>query len=39
MQRMGKPIEIAKTIAFLASDEVPFMTGAIVSADGGYNAK
>ena len=39
MQRMGKPIEIAKTIAFLASDEVPFMTGTIISADGGYNAK
>ena len=39
MQRMGKPVEIANTIAFLASDDVPFMTGAIISADGGYNAK
>ena len=39
MKRMGKPIDIANTIAFLASDDVPFMTGAIISADGGYNAK
>jgi len=36
--RAGTPEEIAKAILFLASDEVPFMTGAAMSVDGGYTA-
>jgi len=32
--RIGKPDEIAAIVAFLASDEAPYMTGAIVEATG-----
>ncbi|MES2646536.1 MAG: SDR family oxidoreductase [Bacteroidota bacterium] len=34
--RVGKPEEIAAVVAFLLSDENSFMTGSLVSADGGY---
>jgi NAD(P)-dependent dehydrogenase (short-subunit alcohol dehydrogenase family) len=34
--RLGKPEEIASVVAFLLSDENSFMTGSLVSADGGY---
>jgi 3-oxoacyl-[acyl-carrier protein] reductase len=33
--RFGKPEEVANLIAFLASDESSFITGAIVNIDGG----
>jgi meso-butanediol dehydrogenase / (S,S)-butanediol dehydrogenase / diacetyl reductase len=33
--RMGKPEEMANVIAFLASDDASYMTGSIVTADGG----
>ena len=36
--RSGRPDEIAATIAFLLSDQVGFMTGSIVSVDGGWTA-
>lgn len=36
-QRKGKPEEIAGIVAFLLSDESTFVTGAIWSADGGWN--
>ena len=36
MGRIGKPEEIANTVAFLLSDENSFMTGSLVSVDGGY---
>lgn len=39
LQRAAKPEEIAKAILFLASDEVPFMTGAALSVDGGATAQ
>ena len=39
MKRAAKPEEIAKAILFLASDEVPFMTGAALSVDGGATAQ
>ncbi len=34
--RIGKPAEIAAVVAFLLSNENSFMTGSLVSADGGY---
>ncbi len=39
MKRLGEVEDIAKGIYFLASDENQFMTGTILSIDGGYNAK
>jgi NAD(P)-dependent dehydrogenase (short-subunit alcohol dehydrogenase family) len=39
MNRMGTSEDIANAIVYLASDESPFMTGSILSVDGGYNAR
>lgn len=36
--RYGQPEDIAAVVAFLASPAAGFMTGAFVTADGGYNA-
>ena len=33
--RMGKPVDIAAAVAFLASDEAGYMTGQILSVNGG----
>ena len=38
MKRPGTVEDIANAIYFLASDECPFMTGAILPVDGGYDA-
>ena len=38
MGRLGEPMEIANVIAFLASDEASFVTGAAWTVDGGYTA-
>lgn len=38
MKRMGTVEDIANAITFLASDDCPFMTGEVLSVDGGYNA-
>jgi NAD(P)-dependent dehydrogenase (short-subunit alcohol dehydrogenase family) len=37
--RLGEPEEVARAIAFLASDDASFITGAILSVDGGYTAR
>lgn len=38
MGRLAEPAEIANVIAFLASDEASFVTGAAWTVDGGYTA-
>lgn len=38
IRRDADPMEIANVVAFLASDEASFMTGAAVMVDGGYTA-
>jgi NAD(P)-dependent dehydrogenase (short-subunit alcohol dehydrogenase family) len=38
MQRFGKAEEIASVVAFLASDEASYMTGATLYTDGGWTA-
>ena len=39
MGRLGEPEEVAQAIAFLASDQASFITGAILPVDGGYLAR
>ena len=36
--RYGRPEEVAATVAFLASKNAGFITGASIAVDGGYNA-
>lgn len=37
LKRVGKPEDIAETVAFLASDKASYLTGQIISVDGGMN--
>ena len=38
LKRLPRPEEVAHVIVFVASDEASYMTGAIVSVDGGWTA-
>lgn len=39
MQKLGTPEEVARLVYFLCSDQTPFMTGSLISIDGGYVAQ
>jgi meso-butanediol dehydrogenase/(S,S)-butanediol dehydrogenase/diacetyl reductase len=39
MKRLAEPIEIARVVVFLASEEASYMTGEIVHVDAGYTAR
>lgn len=38
LKRGGAPVEIARTIAFLASDDASYVNGQALAADGGFSA-
>jgi NAD(P)-dependent dehydrogenase (short-subunit alcohol dehydrogenase family) len=38
LERLCAPLDVAKTVKFLLSDESSFITGASIDVDGGYNA-
>lgn len=39
MNRLGQPEEVANSICWLLSDEASFVTGHVLSTDGGFQAK
>src|SRR3990167_6826502 len=39
IHQFGTPEEIARMVYFLCTEDLPFMTGSIVSMDGGYTAQ
>jgi NAD(P)-dependent dehydrogenase (short-subunit alcohol dehydrogenase family) len=39
VQRLGTTDEIGRAVLFMLSDDCAFMTGALLSVDGGYTAQ
>jgi NAD(P)-dependent dehydrogenase (short-subunit alcohol dehydrogenase family) len=39
MKRLADPVEIARVVVFLASDDASYMTGTLVNVDAGYTAR
>jgi len=39
MRRLGEPSENAEAVCFLASDRASFITGQLLSVDGGASVK
>ena len=37
LKRMGKPSDVAKVVAFLVSDDASYITGQVISVDGGLH--
>jgi NAD(P)-dependent dehydrogenase (short-subunit alcohol dehydrogenase family) len=37
--RLADPVEIARVVLFLASDDASYMTGSLVTVDAGYTAR
>jgi NAD(P)-dependent dehydrogenase (short-subunit alcohol dehydrogenase family) len=38
MMRLGEPLDLARTVLFLASELSEFLTGQLLSVDGGLSA-
>jgi NAD(P)-dependent dehydrogenase (short-subunit alcohol dehydrogenase family) len=38
MARVGEPVEVASLVLFLAGDAASYLTGSVVSVDGGYTS-